>query len=590
MAVGNPQILIVDDDEFILNSLKKILKKNGYSVDLATSAKQALELCSINFYECLILDCLLPDKSGLALARDMRLQQDHLPHIIFMSGVYGDPGFVSSCLKEAGGSRFYTKPFNALDLVNYLNEILKGKVATPQIVERFFTLPNPSAEDLFEGSKGRQRVIGYELPLIISQFAKLKVSKNVDIYQGSEICCQLRFQRGSLVQCYLFVEETAGSMKVDLENLNVLVNSQKFELHFYNAGSTTVNSIFEENEIIKWAEMRTFTHLPIYWIVSRIFPILGGKIYSKLNRIEEKPMFCWPLLRPEKFTLSKVLHRTPLNTLLDLGSLKEEYIRCLYNYFLNGSVWVDNLKPKYEEEALDQFFSWHYNLIAKQNYFDILEVSRNLEEGFSETAKIYFYWFERINEAIKSKKIEEWIGLESAVLQAAIKKIDDPIGRQRYAENVRKSELAESLAIKNVYLEVFDAFEQGNYKMVSDRLRGVQTWSRAPGELKLIKVWSELKECRSESQVKELEVDLLKISCNKRFSYLLRLNQGLIQKCKGNYPVARRLFLESQKLNPVSKVARSEVEALRPTSPSAVLWIQQKIKDFRFKRMTSTTG
>ncbi len=66
------KILLVEDDEKILKVLKRALKGAGYRVDSAKDAEEGLYLAKNNDYDVLVLDWMLPKKSGLELAKEIK--------------------------------------------------------------------------------------------------------------------------------------------------------------------------------------------------------------------------------------------------------------------------------------------------------------------------------------------------------------------------------------------------------------------------------------------------------------------------------------------------------------------------------------
>ncbi|MEM1536387.1 MAG: response regulator, partial [Candidatus Bathyarchaeia archaeon] len=70
--VENARILIVDDDENIRKVLTMILEDEGYTVDQAETAKQAIEKTRRNFYNIALIDIRLPDMEGIELLTKMK--------------------------------------------------------------------------------------------------------------------------------------------------------------------------------------------------------------------------------------------------------------------------------------------------------------------------------------------------------------------------------------------------------------------------------------------------------------------------------------------------------------------------------------
>lgn len=66
------KVLICEDSLTAAYCIKNMLATLGYSADVATNAKETLELLKNNKYDLLTLDILLPDVSGLELAKEIQ--------------------------------------------------------------------------------------------------------------------------------------------------------------------------------------------------------------------------------------------------------------------------------------------------------------------------------------------------------------------------------------------------------------------------------------------------------------------------------------------------------------------------------------
>jgi DNA-binding NtrC family response regulator len=65
-------ILVIDDDEIVLKSFKKILESEGYSVDAAKTGREAIEKSNKTVYNLALIDIRLPDMEGTKLLTTMR--------------------------------------------------------------------------------------------------------------------------------------------------------------------------------------------------------------------------------------------------------------------------------------------------------------------------------------------------------------------------------------------------------------------------------------------------------------------------------------------------------------------------------------
>ena len=59
------KILLVDDEVALTESLSQVLRREGYEVDIATNGEQGEQLATTGDYNLLILDWMLPHRSGL---------------------------------------------------------------------------------------------------------------------------------------------------------------------------------------------------------------------------------------------------------------------------------------------------------------------------------------------------------------------------------------------------------------------------------------------------------------------------------------------------------------------------------------------
>ncbi len=108
-------ILLVDDEQIIRSSARRLLKKLGYQVLLAENGRRALEIYSKKKDEIFIvfLDLIMPEVDGLQTFRDLR-EIDPDANIILFSGYSKDEKV--EALLEAGAVGFIQKPFDLTGL------------------------------------------------------------------------------------------------------------------------------------------------------------------------------------------------------------------------------------------------------------------------------------------------------------------------------------------------------------------------------------------------------------------------------------------------------------------------------------------
>jgi len=108
-------VLIVDDDQFLRESLGRLLRSVGLDALLFASVSDFLKFDRPNDASCLVLDVRLPGQSGLDFQRELAAADIHLP-IIFITG-HGDIPMSVQAMK-GGAIEFLTKPFRDQDLLD----------------------------------------------------------------------------------------------------------------------------------------------------------------------------------------------------------------------------------------------------------------------------------------------------------------------------------------------------------------------------------------------------------------------------------------------------------------------------------------
>lgn len=115
------KILVVDDDEFSLKLMEKLLALAGYTVSMARNGAQALDLLAREQFALLITDLNMPRIGGLRLLEDVK-KKYHIPAIVVTaSDIDSDTQRRSYSL---GALRFIIKPVDRDELMSAVGEIL----------------------------------------------------------------------------------------------------------------------------------------------------------------------------------------------------------------------------------------------------------------------------------------------------------------------------------------------------------------------------------------------------------------------------------------------------------------------------------
>ena len=103
------RILVIDDEPDIRESLEALLSSEGYHVELAANATEGLHRLESNIYDLILLDLMMPDKSGMQVLQEVRGRDRETP--IFMITAYGSIEVAVDALKH-GANDYFPKPWN----------------------------------------------------------------------------------------------------------------------------------------------------------------------------------------------------------------------------------------------------------------------------------------------------------------------------------------------------------------------------------------------------------------------------------------------------------------------------------------------
>ena len=106
-------ILVVDDDEGIRSLVKKYLDENNYLITTASSAENAAEKIKIIKFDLIILDIMMPGKSGLDFIKE---NKKNLETPIILLTAKGEPKERIEGL-EIGADDYLPKPFEPKELI-----------------------------------------------------------------------------------------------------------------------------------------------------------------------------------------------------------------------------------------------------------------------------------------------------------------------------------------------------------------------------------------------------------------------------------------------------------------------------------------
>ena len=117
-------ILIIEDEKKLSIILKRALKSERYSVEVANTGKEGLEKALKKNYSLILLDIMLPDMDGFTICKKLRKNQIHTPIIMLTAKGSAEDRVIGL---DAGADDYLVKPFGLDELFARIRAVLRRK-------------------------------------------------------------------------------------------------------------------------------------------------------------------------------------------------------------------------------------------------------------------------------------------------------------------------------------------------------------------------------------------------------------------------------------------------------------------------------
>ncbi len=114
-------VLVVDDDVQLCELLAEVLEGEGYHVNTVHCGESGLEFIQSNPVDLVLLDVMLPNLSGIQVAR--RICQRFATPILMLTALNDDASILDGY--QAGADQYIAKPFNVPELLARIKVILR---------------------------------------------------------------------------------------------------------------------------------------------------------------------------------------------------------------------------------------------------------------------------------------------------------------------------------------------------------------------------------------------------------------------------------------------------------------------------------
>ena len=174
-------ILVVDDEPIMQEILGDFLREEGYSIDIADSGEEGVELAQKSSYDCAIVDLMMPGIDGIETMQKLREIDTSLPVIVVTA--FASVESAVEAMKR-GAFEYITKPFKNDEVLVVLQKAIRTRqleLEVPQLKEAVKTLRKALKDKYsFENIVGKNRYM-QEVYSLIEQAAP---SRSTILIQG----------------------------------------------------------------------------------------------------------------------------------------------------------------------------------------------------------------------------------------------------------------------------------------------------------------------------------------------------------------------------------------------------------------------
>jgi DNA-binding NtrC family response regulator len=421
MSKRKGTVLIIDDEEEIRESIEFLLNSESISTDAAATGEEGLKKIEENFYDLVLLDLMLPGRSGMDVQKDIKRIDPTLPVVIITA--IGALETAVTAIKE-GSFDYITKPWNNEKLVVIVKNAIK---------QRHLMSENLQLRRALKERFGYSNIVGKSEKMlrVLDLVSQVAGSRSTVLIQGEsgtgkELIAKaihLKSQRADKA----FVPVNSGSMPVDLLESTL----------FGHVKGAFTSAIASKKGLFEVADQGTIFFDEIGTI--------SMETQAKLLRVIQEKEF----MRLGAVETIKVDTRIIAATNADLKQLVEEgrFREDLY-YRLNViNIQLPPLRERKEDiPALVEFFTKKY---CEEN-------GKPLYRFSSEALKVLmdYHWPGNVRE------------LENVVERAVVLSQDEIIGRDLLPEAIISPSLRFAtlssfpLSKETSLFEIIDSFER----------------------------------------------------------------------------------------------------------------------------------
>ncbi len=126
------RILVIEDEPLLAQSIRQGLSDENYAVDVFHNGREGYEQASVEEYDLILLDVMLPEMDGFAIAKKLRTEKNKTP-IIFLTAKDTMHDKINGL--DFGGDDYLVKPFSFEELLARMRSLIRRSTTNETILQ-----------------------------------------------------------------------------------------------------------------------------------------------------------------------------------------------------------------------------------------------------------------------------------------------------------------------------------------------------------------------------------------------------------------------------------------------------------------------
>jgi CheY-like chemotaxis protein/tetratricopeptide (TPR) repeat protein len=631
------QILIFEDDPTQLEALKMAFGREGFVVHSAIDPNHANEILSSNAIGTLIIDCLLPDISGVEFVESIRTKYPaHTLDVILMSGIFTDPTFVRESLQATGAKHFLKKPFPLKDVLS-----LVEKPATESTNSVVSLNPRMNLYQLFSQGKMTPRnrrkalealdeIYGFDLPFVYSLLVESKMSGHLNLVASNSDVFGITISDGFIVKVdipdkesylgkllveagYLHPDDLATAVAdksnrklgeklaasfmvsphaIDLAltqqlsiRLSKTIVDQKISMNFVDTKIDMVHPNYAPEAFVTFLHDWIASKISLQWLRAHYVQWLDCPMVKTPSFKIDHPALQSPLVKALPGLVEFLISGAPLSQIIDSQKYADEPFYKATHYLLTRGliVFVTEISQLSNVDRLKKLSRLYRQLenLSKIETFDLMS---QMVVGGNNTPEYVIRNFTKLIGPQPATEDSELHSVHQRLSNMANHAFEFAKSgkREKMRDEIARSELEVKLNASQQFEEAKNQLQKNAYAMAMDLLTKAKAADPNIDKLRIYLAWAKIGLVTNADRartIKEVEMELMQVPPEEKFDAIFAFVQGLVAKANNDIHGAAKLFHKAIALDSSLIPARRELNILSSTANQRKDVFNRDLKD-----------